>query len=120
LKLSLIAASVLSLAAGPAPAGSIGSLDVNPGLEWTSKCVQPTPPVVSFHDVLGYNQALEAFNLHVTQMRSYYSCVQSEGKADIDAVAATISKGMQQRLTAAGEATEKVRAELELQRSLLK
>lgn len=115
----LIAVVLIAAAASPAPAGSLGSTEVGPSLEWTSRCTPPVAPSPTFHDIAGYNAALEAYNTYVARVRNYIQCVQSDGKKDIDTLAAEIAKRMQEEQTAAANQAEKLRSDLDVQRSVL-
>jgi hypothetical protein len=115
----LFAATLLGVAATPAAGGSLGETKVDPSLKWQSDCQAPVRPTLFFDTVEGYNQALAQYNTHVAQVRRYIQCVQSDGKADIDALAATVASGMQAQQNAALKANEDLRTDFEVQRSLL-
>ncbi len=117
---TLVAITVIGLAAVPAPAGNIGSIEVSPSLAWETDCKPPVPPILSFHRVEGYTQAVNEFNAHVVRVQHYIRCVQSAGKADIDALAEAINRAMREKQNAAIDNTEKLRTELEVNRSLLR
>lgn len=115
----LFAATLLGVAATPAAGGSLGETKVYESLSWQSNCQAPVRPTLFFDTVEGYNQALAQYNTHVAQVRRYIQCVQSDGKADIDALAATVASGMQAQQNAVVNANEDLRKDFEVQRSLL-
>lgn len=116
----LIAATLIGLAATPAAGGTIGSIEVSPSLDWESECNAPVRPTLFLDDFDSYNQALAEFNTYVARVKNYIQCIQTEGKADIDALAGAVSSGMQAKQKAAINAAEELRTELEVQRSLLR
>ena len=115
----LFAATLLGIAATPAAGGSLGETKVDPSLKWQSNCKAPVRPTLFFDTVESYNQALAQYNTHVAQVRRYIQCVQSDGKADIDALAASVASGMQAQQNAVVKANEELRTDFEVQRSLL-
>lgn len=117
---TLVAAALCGLAATPAAAGSIGETPVSPSLDWRSDCNAPGRPTLYMDDIESYNHSLAQFNAYVAHVRSYIRCVQNDGKADIDTLAAAIAKAMQAQQNAAIKATEELRTELEVQRQLLR
>ncbi len=117
---TLIAATLIGLAATPAAGGSIGPIEVSPSLEWESDCNPPVQPTLFFDNIEGYNQALAEFNAYVARVGNYIQCVQVEGKTDIDALAGAVASGMQEKQNAAINASEELRTDLEVQRSLLR
>ncbi len=117
---TLMGALLIGLAATPAAAGSIGSIKVDSSVEWESDCQLPTRPDLSFHDIEGYNQALAQFNIFVARVSAYIQCVQSDGQADIDALAAAVASSMRAKQDAALKSTEVLRTDLEVHRSLLR
>lgn len=118
--LTLIVATLIGLAATPAVGGSIGPIEVSPSLDWESDCNAPVQPTLFLDNFESYNRALAEFNTYVARVKNYIQCVQTEGKADIDALAGAVSGGMQEKQRAAIKAAEELRTELEVQRSLLR
>lgn len=116
----LVAATLAGLAATPAAGGSIGQTPVSSSLVWQSDCNPPAPPTLYLDDLQSYHRSLAEFNTYVARVTNYISCVQNEGKSDIDTLAAAVGSGMQKKQNAAIKAAEELRTELEIQRNLLR
>ena len=117
---TLVFASVIGLTATPALAGSFGEAEINSDLTWRADCTAPARPAVFIDDIDSYNQALEQFNAYVAQVRVFIQCIQSDGKADIDALAAAVARGMQEQQKSALDDVEDLRTDLNVQRTLLR
>ena len=117
---TLIAATFVVFAAAPAAAGSIGPVEVGPSLEWKSDCNPPAKPTLFLDDIESYRQSVVQFNAYVARIGRYIECVQADGEADIDALADAVAKSMREQQDAAIKASEELRTDLEVQRSLLR
>jgi len=93
---------------------------VSASLAWQSDCNAPVEPTLYLDDIESYNRSLVQFNAYVTHVKNYIQCIQNDGKADIDTLAAAVARGMQAQQNAAIKATEELRTELEVQRQLLR
>ena len=117
---TLMGALLIGFAATPAAAGSIGAIEVDSKVDWESDCKLPPRPDLAFHDIEGYNQALAQFNTYVARVSAYIQCVQADGQADIDALAAAVASSMRAKQDAALKSSEVLRTDLEVHRSLLR
>jgi len=76
-----------------------------------SDCYKPSEPSFIVFDRDGYNMAVMQFNSYLSEVKSYISCVSSEGNSDYRLLKSIIENGIQ-------EASSNIQSELSSVRSM--
>ena len=81
-------------------------------------CFKPSPPMIFASNVAEYNIAVDEFNMWLSKMKVYLSCVNSEAKGDIENAGKVVVDGANREVEETNSEISRARSNLLMQRPL--